>query len=101
MVPEVRAVFYGRLEEILECEIPSDRFWGTLSGQTLLLALITPISTRGDDATEKVVFYREQDFTAPIVVDLRTIQAPIGRVKRDGQWGIIDISPLNNYGCSK
>lgn len=91
-MPEFRAVFYGRLEEILECVIPDDHFWSSLAGTTLVLALITPISTKGADATEAVVFHRDQDFTAPIVVDLRTIQAPIGRVKKDGQWGIIDLS---------
>ncbi|KAJ7268898.1 hypothetical protein C8J57DRAFT_1435697 [Mycena rebaudengoi] len=81
-------VFYGQLEEILECELPEDHLLGELSGKTCLLAVITPCDTSGKDATEEFTDYTHM--TAPIVTDLRTVEAVVGRAETQGSWVILD-----------
>jgi len=51
----LREIFYGKLELILECDIPDERFWGAdLQGTTVLLAAITPCVTMGKDAAKEM-----------------------------------------------
>lgn len=83
---------YGRLERILECNLPDDQaIWGAASGTRLLLAIITPCLTRKQDATQSVVSYR-LEHQSPVTVDLNAVESLIGRVASRGQWGIIDQS---------
>ena len=42
------------------------------------------------DATHEVTMY--SNTTAPIVIDLRTVECVVGRVQRGNEWGIIDRS---------
>ncbi|KAJ7240905.1 hypothetical protein C8J57DRAFT_1192923 [Mycena rebaudengoi] len=84
----VPRVFYGQLEEILECELPEDRLLGEVSGKTCFLAVITPCDTSGKDATEEFTDYTHM--TAPIVTDLRTVEAVVGRAETQGRWVILD-----------
>ena len=86
-----REIFYGKLELILECDIPDERFWGRdLQGTTVLLAVITPCVTRGKDAAKELTTY--QHTTTQVVTDLRTISAVVGRVQTRNRWGIVDRS---------
>ncbi|KAI0669093.1 hypothetical protein C8Q78DRAFT_945394, partial [Trametes maxima] len=89
---DVREVHYGELQGVLECYLaPEQReIWRESSGATLLLALIRPCKTNGEDAAITVTHYRE--VRADIVIDVRAIQAVIGRVKSRNRWGIIDRS---------
>ncbi|KAJ7450205.1 hypothetical protein FB451DRAFT_1146475 [Mycena latifolia] len=84
----VSEIFYGRIEEILVCNLPKEEFWGSLSDTTRLLAVITPCKTLGKDAAKKITAYK--DMTKPIVTDLRTISAVVGRVETRGRWAITD-----------
>ncbi|KAJ7808167.1 hypothetical protein B0H14DRAFT_3482564 [Mycena olivaceomarginata] len=68
-------LFYGRLEEILVCELPEGSLWGGFSGQVRLLAVITPCSTTGQDAAKTIVPYTRT--LAPIVTDIQAISAVI------------------------
>ena len=86
----IRQVFYGRLDLILECELEDIKFWGMLRGKRLLLALLTPSSTNGKDATKKVVTYVET--TTQIVTDLQAVSCVVGRIQTRNRWGIIDHS---------
>ncbi|KAJ7131576.1 hypothetical protein C8R43DRAFT_860491, partial [Mycena crocata] len=79
---------YGRLEEILLCEVPSGQVWGAFSGQKRLLAVITPCSTGGKDATQQILSYTQTGRT--MVTDLQAISAVIGRFETRGKWVIID-----------
>ncbi|KAJ7188518.1 hypothetical protein C8R46DRAFT_23318 [Mycena filopes] len=83
-------VCYGRLEEILVCQLPQGTRWGSFSGETRLLAVITPCVTEGKDATQEIVSY--QCMTASIVTDIETVLAVVGRVESRGKWTIIDRS---------
>ncbi|KAI0364415.1 hypothetical protein BV20DRAFT_956208 [Pilatotrama ljubarskyi] len=87
-----RLICYGELQAILECALPpgNEARWKDLAGTTVLLALITPCNTRGCDGTRSLALYK--DTLAPVVVDLRTVQAVVGRVKSRGSWGIVDRS---------
>jgi hypothetical protein len=86
-----REIFYGRLELILECDIPNKNFWGRdLQGTTVLLAVITPCVTMGKDAVKEMTTY--QHTTTQVVTDLRTINAVVGRVQTRNRWGIVDRS---------
>lgn len=83
---------------ILECVLPSGAFWGPLSGQRLLLAVIASCHTGRRDATETVVSYRaEPTERDQVVVDIRTIQSVVGRVRSRGKCGIID----RGYGIAR
>ncbi|KAJ7621835.1 hypothetical protein B0H17DRAFT_1290387 [Mycena rosella] len=86
----VPQIFYGRLEQILVCDVPKGELWGGFSGKTRLLAVITPCSTGGKDATEEIVSYDRM--TTQIVTDLQTISSVVGRIKTRGKWTIIDRS---------
>ncbi|KAF8512809.1 hypothetical protein JB92DRAFT_2926436 [Gautieria morchelliformis] len=55
-----------------------------------LLALVMPCSTGGRDATKVVTTYSLT--MAPIVIDLRTVECVVGRVRRGNEWGIVDRS---------
>jgi hypothetical protein len=89
-------VLYGRVEKIIECQLPDDPAFGAFRGKLRLLAHITPCKTDGKDATLELTSYRTQ--TAPIITDLATIRAIVGRVQTTGghetqrHWGIIDRS---------
>ena len=51
---------------------------------------MTPCSTGGKDATRELTTYTET--TAQVVIDLRTVECVVGRVRRGNEWGIIDRS---------
>ena len=87
----IREIFYGRLDLILEFDIPNSDFWTPeFRGMTVLLAVITPCITLGKDATKEVTTYTQT--TTQIVTDLRAISAVIGRVWTRNRWGIVDRS---------
>lgn len=88
-------VLYGRLEKIIECQLPDKPSFGIFRGKLRLLAHITPCKTDGKDATRELTFYREE--TAPIITDLATVTAVVGRARtartlNTQHWGIIDRS---------
>jgi hypothetical protein len=90
-------VLYGRVEKIMECQLPDDPVFGIFKGKLRLLAHITPCKTDGKDATQELTTYHIE--TAGIVTDLSTIRAVVGRVQTTGggpgtqkHWGIIDRS---------
>jgi hypothetical protein len=85
-----REIFYGKLDMILQFNIPDDPFWGSMQGETWLLAVITPCDTKGKDAAESLTTYRTT--TTQVVTDLRAISNVVGRVKTRNWWGIIDRS---------
>ena len=89
-------VLYGRVEKIIECHLPDDPVFGNFRGKLRLLACITPCKTDGKDASEELTFYYTE--TAPIITNLATVRAVIGRVQTTGgptsrkRWGVIDRS---------
>jgi hypothetical protein len=84
----VPQLFYGRLEQILVCELPPGKLWRAFSGQTRLLAVITPCVTGGKDATKDVLSYTQTMKT--IITDLQGISAVVGRFETQGKWIIVD-----------
>ncbi|KAF9219674.1 hypothetical protein BS17DRAFT_716798, partial [Gyrodon lividus] len=87
----IRSIHYGRLERVLVCQLNEESIWKTFRNSTLLLALITPAATDGQDATMAVTHFSH--FTAPIITDTRSIKAAIGRVQSRKKWGVIDRTP--------
>lgn len=83
-------VCYGRLEQILVCQLPKGKVWGDFADQPRLLAVITPCVTDGKDATQEIVSYYRT--TQPIITDIQTISAVVGRIKTRGKWTITDRS---------
>ncbi|KAJ7859909.1 hypothetical protein B0H13DRAFT_1570638, partial [Mycena leptocephala] len=79
---------YGRLEQILVCELPAGKLWGAFSGQTGLLAITTPCSTGGKDVIEGIVSHTQMMKTT--VTDLQGISAVVGCMETQGRWVIID-----------
>ncbi|OSD00420.1 hypothetical protein PYCCODRAFT_1469318 [Trametes coccinea BRFM310] len=88
---DIRKVHYGQLQAVLECPLdPLQKIWADLGGNTLLLALITPCKTNDKDATRELTLC--DGYRAQVVVDLRSIQAVVGRVASRGRFGIVDRS---------
>jgi hypothetical protein len=87
---QIHQIFYGKLECILDIVLPRAPRINIMTPKHHLLALVTPCSTGGQDATKVVTMYSVT--TAPIVVDLRTVECVVGRVKRGNEWGIVDRS---------
>ncbi|KAJ7493912.1 hypothetical protein FB451DRAFT_1122402 [Mycena latifolia] len=84
----VQQVCYGRLEQILVCQLPEGKLRGAFSGTTRLLAVLTPCSTGGKDAKKQNLTYTQMN--AQIVTDLQSISAVIGRFETRGKWVIVD-----------
>lgn len=82
---------YGCLQQIIACEFPpaSPQF-RKLNPKLLLLGLVEPCNTDGQDATARVVFYNTT--RAPRIINLLSISAVVGRVQTRGKWGIVDRS---------
>ncbi|KAJ7347551.1 hypothetical protein DFH08DRAFT_670456, partial [Mycena albidolilacea] len=72
----------------LPCEVPKGELWGAFSGETCLLAVITPCATGGKDATKEIVSYNRMN--AKIVTDIQTIISVVGCVKSRGRSTIVD-----------
>ena len=87
---QLRRVYYGQLHSILDVILPASQTLGLTQPTRHLLALVEPCSTGGKDATRGLAIY--EAMTAPIIIDLRTVECVVGRVKRGNEWGIIDRS---------
>lgn len=85
-------VFYGQLQKILVCELPDDDIFQYLKGKTCLLALVIPCNADGCDATGVAGPATYTTVAAPVITDLRSIKAVVGRVQSRGKWTIIDRS---------
>lgn len=57
----------------------------------MVLALVTPCKTEGRDASLELVSYTTT--LAPIVMDILSIKAVVGRILTRNAWWIIDRSP--------
>ena len=71
--------------------MPQMDLFGRFAGQVRLIALITPFATQGRDATieDEVTYTRE---LRPMVVELDSVMALIGRFQTRGKWVIMDLS---------
>ncbi|KAF8325304.1 uncharacterized protein EI90DRAFT_3237175 [Cantharellus anzutake] len=87
----VRTVYYGRLEYILHCTIPSNVI---SEPETILFGVNTTCDTQGHDATLELTYFRS--LTSYIeIVDLAAICAVVGRIQigtTNPQWAIVDRS---------
>ncbi|KAJ7642387.1 hypothetical protein DFH06DRAFT_1097627 [Mycena polygramma] len=82
---------YGQLDKILVCELPgSKRLWGKLAGKTRLLAVITPYRTGGRDASNDI--FPHSQFLTPIVADVQSVVAVVGRLATRGKGYLLDRS---------
>lgn len=86
---------YGRLDKILVCELGHQQCFKFLRNEVLILALIVPCKTNGQDASISIVAYKE--LRAPVVTDIRNIKAVVGRLLTRGENFIIDrtVKPLD------
>ncbi|KAJ7721397.1 hypothetical protein B0H16DRAFT_1335362, partial [Mycena metata] len=85
----VPRIFYGELDEILVCKLPGDRkFWRHFAGQVRLLADITPYRTGSRDAALEIVAHHQP--TAPVIVDIQSVTAVVGRLQTRGTWHLLD-----------
>jgi hypothetical protein len=79
--------FFGQLKRILVLELPATPRLNLVEPTTLILALIQEVKVTLKDG---IFFYK--DFGVEEVVDLKTVQCVVGRVKCRGEWAIIDRS---------
>ncbi|KIO05663.1 hypothetical protein M404DRAFT_948071 [Pisolithus tinctorius Marx 270] len=64
----VQVIRYGDLEKIFVLTLPPNKFFTSLSGKTLVLALITPWNTKGKDTVSKNTYLLSRHAT--IVTDM-------------------------------
>lgn len=91
----VRTIFYGAVEEIIECTLPAAPQLRFTHPHKFLLAVITGCDTNGADATKVRASFDKFETTKQIV-DLNAIGSVVGRVRcgtATPQWVIIDRSP--------
>jgi len=79
--------FFGQLCRILLLEIPSAQQLNLGEPTTVILALIREVK-----ATLREGIYYYKDFGVEEVVDMKTVQCVVGRVKDRGEWAIVDRS---------
>ncbi|KAI5983266.1 hypothetical protein EDC04DRAFT_2592014, partial [Pisolithus marmoratus] len=82
---------YGNLNKIFMLTLAMDAFFASLSGKILVLALITPWNTEGNDATLENTYLLS--CRATIVTDVQSLKAVVGLVPVGKRWGIIDRTP--------
>ncbi len=80
-------VFFAQLNHILVLELPPAPQLDLTEPTTLILALIQEVNVTLRDG-----IYSYKEFGAEEVVDLKTVQCVVGRVKDRGEWAIIDWS---------
>ncbi|KAI6159326.1 hypothetical protein EDD17DRAFT_1613662 [Pisolithus thermaeus] len=85
---------YGDLNKIFVMTLATGAFFKSLSGKTLILALITPWNTEGNDATLENTYLLSCHAT--IVTDVRSLKAVVGLVPVGKRWGIIDRTPATS-----
>ena len=81
---------YGQLEHILVCKLGDERIWGDSHNLTLLLALVRPAKSDGEDMALMTIIFLQ--YLAPIITDLQNVKAVVGRVETRRRWGIVDRS---------
>ncbi|KAJ7744382.1 hypothetical protein B0H16DRAFT_1857874, partial [Mycena metata] len=80
---------YGQLDRVLVCNRPTTAPLCALSGQTRLLAVISPCqSTHGKDAALELMTHRGMG--PAVVVDLQCVVAVVGRLQTRGSWNLVD-----------
>ena len=89
----ITTIGYGILEHIFVYELGQDRIWDAFRGRTLLLAVIKPFKTNGEDAAIETTHYTE--CMAPIVTDVRNIKSTVGRLETRKRWGLVDQDMLS------
>ena len=79
-------MFFGQLNHILVLELPPAPQLDLTEPTTLILALIQKVNVVLKDS-----IYSYKEFGVEEVVDLKTVQCVVGRVKNRGEWAIIDM----------
>lgn len=79
--------FFGQLNRILVLELPPAPRLDLTEPTTLILALIQEVNVTLRDGV-----YSYKEFGLEEVVDLKTVQCVVGRVKDRHEWAIIDRS---------
>jgi hypothetical protein len=80
---------YGRLEQILEVNLPANGALGKFASSKQLIVLVTPLDVPlGSDAATDIVTYRK--LKATIAVDLMAVVAVIGQFASNGRRVVID-----------
>jgi len=79
--------FFGQLNCILVLDLPAAPRLNLVDPTTVILALIQEVKTTLRDG-----IYTYKEFSAEELVDLKTLQCVVGRVKDRGEWSIIDRS---------
>lgn len=79
--------FFGQLHRILVLELPATPRLDLAEPTTVILALIQEVKAMLRDG-----IYTYKEFVAEEVVDLKTVQCVVGRVKDRGVWSIVDRS---------
>ncbi len=80
-------IFFGQLNRILLIELPPELRLALAEPTTLILALVQEVKTMLKDG-----IYSYKEFGVEEVVDLKTVECVIGRVKDRGEWAIVDRS---------
>lgn len=81
-------VGYGKLTYILQIQLPDHACLGDLSGAMVILCLVEPCQTGGKDARKEPASYSTTLET--VAMDLKSVRAVVGRVKRGRRWHIVD-----------
>lgn len=79
--------FFGQLNRVLILELQAAQQLDLAKPMTIILALIQEVK-----ATLRDGIYTYKEFSAEEVVDLKTVQCVVGRVKDRGMWSIVDRS---------
>ena len=79
--------FFGQLKRILVLELPAALQLGIAEPTTVILALIQEVKVSLRNG-----IYSYKEFGGEEVVDLKTVQCVVGRVKNRGEWSIINRS---------
>ncbi|KAF8530256.1 hypothetical protein BU17DRAFT_36268, partial [Hysterangium stoloniferum] len=73
---EIRQVFYGQLQYILDFKLPRSQELNVQHACRTLLACVKPCITNGKDATIEVTSYKRM--STVIYIDLQTIECVVG-----------------------
>ncbi|TFK16422.1 hypothetical protein FA15DRAFT_711844 [Coprinopsis marcescibilis] len=88
MGEEVNLISYGELQLLLVCSLPDSAIFEKYAAKTHVLAVIQPCNTRGKDAQQELVSFK--DFKTPVAIDVQKIQELVTVFNCRGLNWIID-----------
>ena len=85
-------VGYGQIQEYINMTLPANPIIKIKEDVLAIITLVQMCNTNGEDASMKLIWYKNSDMEVVCAFNVATINCVIGQVKTRKWWGIVDHS---------